>query len=171
MKSTKTAGDNKMDKIRRACLVALISALTTALFAAAMAGTAHADSLSSEKALARLVKDIELLRPALAPSSEAAGATVTADGYYMIRRGDSLDRIIARVLPQTPVRKNILRQAIISANPHAFKRKNPNWMYAGKRIKLPDSDDIHKVIFTQPSNKLDKAKAARDERKNWVHFP
>jgi hypothetical protein len=89
----------------------------------------------------------------------------------MIRRGETLDGIIASALPGLPLRKNILRQAVVLANPHAFKRRNPNWMYAGKRIKLPDSGDIHRVIFTQSSDKMDKAKSAREERKTWVHYP
>jgi hypothetical protein len=36
---------------------------------------------------------------------------------------------------------------------------------------LPDSGDIHRVIFTQSSDKMDKAKSAREERKTWVHYP
>ncbi|MBT4832706.1 MAG: hypothetical protein HON72_04925 [Porticoccaceae bacterium] len=160
-----------MDRIRRACLVALVSIIATALLATVAAGTANAENgftntAASQKALARLVKDIDLLRPALEAKSK-----VSSDGYYMIRRGETLDGIIANALPGLPLRKNILRQAIVRANPHAFKRRNPNWMYAGKRIKLPDSGDIHRVIFTQSSDKMDKAKSAREERKTWVHYP
>ncbi|MDC1143990.1 hypothetical protein OAT22_02920 [Porticoccaceae bacterium] len=160
-----------MERVRRVFLVAIISAIVTALLAAFAAGTAHANpSLAnmtdSKKALARLVKDIDLLRPALAAKSES-----TADGYYLIRRGETLDGIIARTLPDLPLRKNILQQAIVLANPHAFKRKNPNWMYAGKRIKLPGAEEIHHVIFTQSRDKLDSAKISREERKSWVHYP
>ena len=89
----------------------------------------------------------------------------------MIRHGETLDGIIAKVLPKMPLRKKILRAAIVQANPHAFKRKNPNWMYANKKIKLPDSTDIHNVIFTKSSNKLNAKQLARDERKSWVSFP
>lgn len=162
-----------MEKVRRIFLVAIISAIATALLAAFSAGTAHANPTAnfanmtdSKKALARLVKDIDLLRPALAAKSEEA-----VDGYYLIRRGDTLNGIIAKTLPDVPLRKQILQQAIVLANPHAFKRKNPNWMYADKRIKLPGPEEIHHVIFTQSRVKLDKAKSTREERKSWVHYP
>jgi hypothetical protein len=89
----------------------------------------------------------------------------------MIRHGDTLDGIIARVLPDLPLRKKILRDAVVQANPHAFKRKNPNWMYANKKIKLPDTNDIHNVIFTG-KNKLKSAlKSDEQARQSWVHYP
>ena len=56
------------------------------------------------------------------------------------------------------------------ANPHAFKRSNPNWMYANKRIKLPDSDDIKEVIFAStPGNK--KQQKTVVDKKDWVRYP
>ena len=152
--------------VRKAFLIGVISIVASALAAAFSAGTAHAQTASTDKALAQLFKDIRRLKPALSVSAE-----LTADGYYMIRHGETLDGIIAKVLPNMPLRKKILRDAVVQANPHAFKRKNPNWMYANKKIKLPNSEDIHNVIFTKTSSKLDANKMAIEERKSWVSFP
>ncbi|MEZ7860140.1 MAG: hypothetical protein ACI9BG_000249 [Parasphingorhabdus sp.] len=157
---------NIMTFMRKVFLLALISIILSALVSVVAAGTAQAQTASTKKALAQLIKDIDLLRPALAAKSEKS-----QDGYYMIRRGETLDGIIAKVLPSMPLRKSIIRQAIVLANPHAFKRRNPNWMYADKKIKLPDTKDIHRVIFTQPSNGMAKAKNSRQQRRDWVHFP
>jgi hypothetical protein len=157
---------NIMTFMRKVFLLALISIILSALVSVVAAGTAQAQTASTKKALAQLIKDIDLLRPALAAKSEKS-----QDGYYMIRRGETLDGIIAKVLPSMPLRKSIIRQAIVLANPHAFKRRNPNWMYADKKIKLPDTKDIHRVIFIEPSNGMAKAKNSRQQRQDWVHFP
>jgi hypothetical protein len=157
---------NIMTFMRKVFLLALISIILSALVSVVAAGTAQAQTASTKKALAQLIKDIDLLRPALADNAEKS-----QDGYYMIRRGETLDGIIAKVLPSMPLRKSIIRQAIVLANPHAFKRRNPNWMYADKKIKLPDTKDIHRVIFIEPSNGMAKAKNSRQQRQDWVHFP
>ena len=152
--------------IRKVLLLGLISILLSVLVSLVAAGTAQAQTASTKKALAQLVKDIDLLRPALAAKAEKS-----QDVYYTIRRGETLDGIIAKVLPSMSLRKNIIQQAIVLANPHAFKRRNPNWMYADKKIKLPDTKDIHRVIFIQPDKSTAKAKNSRQQRQDWVHFP
>jgi hypothetical protein len=157
---------NIMAFIRKLFLLGLISIILSALVSVMAAGTAQAQAANTKKALAQLIKDIDLLRPALATKAEKS-----QDGYYIIRRGETLDGIIAKVLPSMPLRKSIIRQAIVLANPHAFKRRNPNWMYADKKIKLPDTKDIHRVIFIEPSNGMTKAKNSRQQRQDWVHFP
>ena len=127
--------------------------------------SAQASADSAELALAQLLKDIEKINTELTHQTEP-----TEDGYYIIRRGDTLDRIIDRVIPKTSLRRSILRQAIVSANPHAFKRLNPNWIYANKRIKLPDGDDIKRVIFTATPSEGKQPETAKD-RKDWVRYP
>ena len=76
--------------------------------------------------------------------------------------------ILLRMLPNMPVKKAILRQALVKANPHAFKRSNPNWMYAGKRLRLPTADDIHNVVFVKQSS---KNKSKPNGRLSWVRYP
>jgi Tfp pilus assembly protein FimV len=127
----------------------------------ALSGIAYAET--PEEALAQLVKDIRLMTPTM--------AAAFADGRYITKKGDTLDRIIAQTMDDTPVRREILMKAIVLANPHAFKRKNPNWMYADKQLKLPSAEDIHRVVFNNSGGLLDAKKAARAERQAWVQFP
>lgn len=147
------------------CLKPVISSLLLAVIGISLA---QADAKESELALAQILKDIEKIDAEL--STQAEGTEALADGYYMIVRGDTLDRIIDRVVPKTSLRKTILRQAIVRANPHAFKRANPNWMYANKRIKLPDTDDIKSVIFASTPGDKKQQKTAVD-KKDWVRYP
>ncbi|MDC0088682.1 hypothetical protein OAI12_01555 [Porticoccaceae bacterium] len=126
-----------------------------------LSSAAQAQSMSAERALAQLVKDIKRAQPALANNG-------SEDGYYTTRPGDTVDMILNRMLPNMPVRRDILRKALVKANPHAFKRSNPNWMYANKKLKLPGATDIHNVVFTDQAN--DK-KSNQEERLSWVKFP
>ena len=120
-------------------------------------------SESPEEALAQLVKDIRLMTPTLKEAFQ--------DGRYITKPGDTLDMIMSQTIDDNPVRKSILRKAIVEANPHAFKRKNPNWMYANKQLKLPTADDIHNVVFKESGGMLDAKRAAQNERQSWVKYP
>jgi len=118
-------------------------------------------SANAERALAQLVKDVQRTQSSLAVNK-------SEDGYYTTRPGDTVDMILQRMMPNMPVKKSILRQALVKANPHAFKRSNPNWMYANKRLRLPGASDIHNVVFVEQT---DKKQSRRDERQSWVKFP
>lgn len=120
-----------------------------------------AEPQNAERALAQLMKDVQRLQPALAQVK-------SEDGYYTTRRGDTVDMILKRMLPNMPVKKAILRQALVKANPHAFKRSNPNWMYANKRLRLPGAKDIHNVIFVEQSGRKN---SKSDERLSWIKYP
>ena len=67
-----------------------------------------------------------------------------------------------------PIITSMLKRAIVFANPHAFKRSNPNWMYSGKKLKLPDAEDIRDLIFTDAAQ---DAMSKGDKRDEWIRFP
>ena len=83
---------------------------------------------------------------------------------YNVRRGDTLDAIIRQSFTASKIRRPIIRQAFVKANPSAFRRGNPNWMYAGKVLKMPEIRDFQKAIF------VDGAPAASGKR-DWVSYP
>ena len=124
---------------------------------------------ATEDALKQLVKDIEALRRApasgLKDKKDSSGLVV---GSYVTKPGDTLNQIILRQLPDLPIRHNIVRMAIVKANPHAFKRKNPNWMYAGKTLRLPSVDDIRSVVFRDAAPERGGFTANQD---SWIKYP
>ncbi len=89
--------------------------------------------------------------------------------YYDVQFGDTLDSIIKSQLPEFPVKKSIVREAIVSANRHAFRRNNPHWMYANKKLKLPDNSDIHQAIFKTPAP--EDGLASNRRHKDWIRYP
>jgi hypothetical protein len=92
------------------------------------------------------------------------------ENQYQVKFGDTLDAIIKAQLPELPVKKAILRDAIVSANEHAFRRNNPHWMYADRTLKLPDSSDIHQAIFK--TSAPDTSSLTRNRKqKDWIRYP
>ncbi len=83
---------------------------------------------------------------------------------YSVRRGDTLDGIIRRSFNTSRIRRPIIRQAFVKANPSAFRRGNPNWMYAGKVLAMPEIKDFQKAIFVDGTPAL-------SGKRNWVTYP
>ena len=64
-----------------------------------------------------------------------------SSGKYEVRRGDTLAKIVAKFYPNITDRTNLFQQ-IVSNNPHAFLRMNPNMLLAGKVLKMPATGDM-----------------------------
>ena len=150
--------------------------IVTVLFA----GSVMAADMSVDQAVSRLlkdIKDVEVMKvpvPGAPQQGMNAGkqqlpATVKTGGTYQVRRGETLDMVIRKVAPNSPLQRSLLRQAFVKANPHAFRRNNPNWMYAGVVLKVPDIDDLRRIIFKDSPGSLKKN--VSDEKAGWVRFP
>ena len=60
---------------------------------------------------------------------------------YKVERGDTLAKIVARFYPNNTELAELFRQ-IVSDNPHAFIRMNPNMLLAGKVLKMPNASGL-----------------------------
>jgi Tfp pilus assembly protein FimV len=141
----------------------------------------NAADMSVDQAVSRLLKDIqtevEVLKvpvPAVTQSdkgisSDESGMQIVTNSTHRVRRGETLDMVIRKVVPNTAIQPRILRQAFVRANPHAFRRGNPNWLYAGAVLQVPDIEHLRQVIFKNSPNRLKKN--ISDEKAGWVRFP
>jgi hypothetical protein len=160
-----------------------ITGFITALLAL---NIAQASELTVDQAVKRLLKDLDSVQmevikvpvpgPATVPvkGGKAAQQTVPAgaiptSGTYRVRRGETLDMVIRRLAPNSPLQKQVLQQAFVKANPHAFRRNNPNWLYAGAVLQVPDVEHLRQVIFKETPGRLKKD--ISDEKAGWVRFP
>ena len=146
-----------------------------------VAYSVNASDMSVDQAVSRLLKDIqtevEVLKvpvPAKAQSdtdasANASGTEIVTNGTHRVRRGETLDMVIRKVAPNSAIQPRILRQAFVRANPHAFRRGNPNWLYAGAVLQVPDIEHLRQVIFKSSPNPLKKN--ISDEKAGWVRFP
>ena len=99
---------------------------------------------------------------------EVGDDTVISSGYYLVQPGDTLDEIIAQLVGETPIRRRIMREAFVQANPNSFRNGNPNYMLAGVRLRVPDSDDIIELLFDMDSPEM---RSMSQSREGWVRFP
>ena len=123
----------------------------------------QANISEAEKALKELLSDVKTMEGEITRSVKEEQPT-----HYKTKYGDTLDDIIINHVVEMPVKRNIIKRAIVNANPNAFKSNNPNWMYSGRTIKLPDANDIKTLIFTDEA--LDKLNLGRN-RDEWIRFP
>ena len=126
---------------------------------------------ATEDALKQLIKDIEKVRqaPVNTKSVNASdGKNTVSKDTYRIKKGDTLNQIIDRNLASSPISYDILKMSIVKANRHAFKRNNPNWMYAGKVIKFPTASDLKNLLF---KNHAINASSRSSTSDTWIQFP
>ena len=95
-------------------------------------------------------------------------SSLNQSGFYIVQPGDTLDEIIMKLIGETPIRNRILRDAFVQANPNSFRNRNPNYMLAGVRLRVPDARDILELLFDMNSPTM---RSANQSRETWVHFP
>ena len=111
-----------------------------------------------DDALAQLLRGFATLEGELARVPQAGGR-------YRVQPGDTLDDIIFRTLGDLSVRHEVVRDAFIRANPRAFRRKNPNYLFAGVELHIPGAEDFRAVVFDDP-------KVGRTiDRRRMIRYP
>lgn len=93
---------------------------------------------------------------------------------YQVVTGDTLDKVIRKTMPDSPLRPDVLRNAFIQKNPQAFTKSTPRALMAGVVLNVPNHDELLRS-FMAPSAQSARGYANADtgmnERKNWVRFP
>ena len=123
----------------------------------------HSASSELDRALEILLADYDI-----DSYLEVNVETTLSSGYYMVESGDPLDEIIGKLVGDTPIKKRIIRDAFVQANPSSFRNSNPNYLLAGVRLRVPDADDIIELLFDMDSPSMRNMNPSRD---GWVRFP
>ncbi len=124
---------------------------------------AAADEVSIDQALQTLLRGVDIQDHMVSRrSNEIRG------GYYQVRPGDTLSELINMIYPNSSITRDMLERTFISANPHAFRSRNPNWLLAGARLRIPNSEDVLSLVFRDADG---VRAAARSDHPTWVRFP
>ncbi|HCD27478.1 MAG TPA: hypothetical protein DER02_08160 [Gammaproteobacteria bacterium] len=135
----------------------------------AVAEPQYPDDTELDRALRRLVADLETAVMSMSDDGSDENKD-GAPGKYMVQEGDYLDLIIKRTMADSPINESMLRRAFVSANPHAFKRSNPNWLFAKKELRIPTVADFKRIIFRTGGLEQMRGKN-KDPRAGWVQYP
>ena len=118
---------------------------------------------------------------ALSAATLAMAASPAARSTYQVESGDTLDKVIRKTMPDSPLRMEILRNAFVQQNPQAFTKAPPRALMAGAVLNVPNHDDLlrsYAVPGHSPGNSgihrgggYSTADINMNERKNWVRFP
>jgi Tfp pilus assembly protein FimV len=100
---------------------------------------------------------------------------------YQVVSGDTLDKVIRKTMPDSPLRVEILRNAFVQQNPQAFTKSPPRALMAGAVLNVPNHDDLLRSYMVPGhvpgSSGMNRgggystADMNMSERKNWVRFP
>lgn len=84
---------------------------------------------------------------------------------HKVEQGDSLSGIINKYYANTGLNKKIIEVSIIEINSKAFVKKNPHYLFAGKKIKIPSINEIMHLVKNKPSNER-----SFSDRANHIYF-
>lgn len=108
--------------------------------------------------------------------SGMVGSTVT------VQRGETLDRLIRRALPDVPLHPDFLRKAFVSLNPQVFPSGSPNQMRSGAVLQVPSMAGLRQMMLSQHPGSaalLQGGDAQANhagsvdpsDQRRWVRFP
>ncbi|CAN1553143.1 LysM domain [Burkholderiaceae bacterium] len=114
----------------------------------------------------------------------AAWAAEPAGKTYTVQAGDTMDKVIRQHLADSPLKTEVLRQALMQQNPQAFTQSTPRVLIAGAVLRLPSNEDLLRTQLGASGKSSASAPAGNtwaggystrdmnmNERKNWVRFP
>jgi hypothetical protein len=116
------------------------------------------------------------------PTPPAPADLAMSSGTVTVQRGETLDRLIRRALPDVPLHPDFLRKAFVSLNPQVFPSGSPNQMRAGASLKVPSLPALRQMMLTQypgaapllqgaPSQTEHKAAIDPNDQRRWVRYP
>jgi Tfp pilus assembly protein FimV len=81
---------------------------------------------------------------------------------YTTRKGDTVEKILQKFYPASPLRADVLRDALVQNNPKAFPKGNAKSLVIGSNVSLPDPLELSRKLLlpvVSAVNKPDSASA------------
>ena len=127
---------------------------------------------------------LTLAEPAFAADPTPAGGNAAAQAAtspgavkYTVREGDTLDKIIRLHMGNSPLRIELLRDAVVKQNPHAFVKGSTKVLLAHAVITVPNHTELLQkqlgsaMPLADPTPPAASTSMAEDRRKTWVRYP
>ncbi len=126
--------------------------------------------------------------PASKPLAPAAVSTLDLSGLksshsYTPALGESLERIVAKTMPESPLNVQVLSQAFVLLNPQAFGNTKPQHTLSTATLKVPNHNQLLQLVLARNPTDAALARAAEpapskttpsarpaEKRENWVRY-
>ena len=116
------------------------------------------------------------------PPALTSAASAMAGSMVTVQRGETLDRVIRRALPDVPLHPDVLRKAFVSLNPQVFPSGSPHQMRSGAQLQVPSMPALRQMVLSQHpgaaalfhgAEEQAPQKAAPDpnDQRRWVRYP
>jgi hypothetical protein len=92
---------------------------------------------------------------------------------YTVKPGDTLDKIVRTQMADSPLRADLLKEALISQNPGAFTKGSAKTLMAGASLQLPNQEAIVRKHFgnVQAPSEGPTGFDTNQARRHWVRYP
>ena len=123
------------------------------------------------------------------PTAPAAIAAMDLSGLksshgYTPALGESLERIVAKTMPESPLSAQVLSQAFVLLNPQAFGSTKPQRTQSTATLKVPNHNQLLQIVLarnpadaalarateTTPVKAATTAPHPTEKRENWVRY-
>ena len=104
-----------------------------------------------------------------APAAEQAAPEAPQKSSYVVKPGDTLDKVVRAVFPNSPLRPDLLREEITRLNPAAFTKGSTKVLMAGASLQLPEHEALLSKHLGKPAST--GADTGADARRHWVRYP
>ena len=88
--------------------------------------------------------------------------------------GESLERIVAKTMPNSPLRADLLAQAFVTLNPQAFGKTAPLRTLGTAALQVPNHNQLMHIALASTSEAQQalatKAAPTPERRENWVRY-
>ena len=145
----------------------------------------------TQNTFSRPIQFAGALSVALLCASSSHAASVNLQGLkssftYTPFAGESLERIIAKTMPNTELKQELVVEAFRALNPQQFSKEQGSITQSNLAIKVPNQNQLAKLIENQvsqkqPQNMLHGATTAKStststpkinpKTESWVRFP
>ena len=85
---------------------------------------------------------------------------------HTVKDGESLSEIINKFYGNTGLNMRIIQLSLTEINKHAFVRNNPNYLFAGKKLKIPSINEIMNLVKNKPNQR----KTSGNRGNNHIYF-
>lgn len=98
------------------------------------------------------------------PRSDAPVGTT-----YVVKAGDTLDKVLRQAYPSSPLRPELLREEVVKLNPSAMTKGSTKVLMAGATLQLPPHEALLAKHLIKPA--AETATSIQDAKRHWVRYP